>query len=39
MPTTITVDERTRDALWELKQGPGDSYDRVLRRELGLDTD
>lgn len=31
--TTITVDEETRNRLFELKT-PGDSYDDVLRREL-----
>lgn len=34
----IRVSEPVRNALWERKQGPTDSYDRVLRRELGLES-
>lgn len=37
--TTIQVTKATRDAIWELKQGPSDSYDRVLCRELGLNVE
>jgi hypothetical protein len=33
----IRVTAETRDALWERKRGPNDSYDDVLRRELGLE--
>lgn len=33
----IRVSSETRNALWERKRGPGDSYDDVLRRELGLE--
>jgi hypothetical protein len=33
----IRVSEEVRDALWSRKDGPADSYDRVLRRELGLE--
>lgn len=33
----IRVSEPVRNELWERKQGPTDSYDTVLRRELGLE--
>lgn len=34
--THIRVSEQTREELWERKQGPGDTYEDVIRRELGL---
>lgn len=34
MPTTIQVDEETRDTLWELKRSSTESYDDVVRRLL-----
>jgi hypothetical protein len=35
--THIRVRPDTRDQLFELKDGPTDTYDDVLRRELGLE--